>query len=140
MWYVDGCVADRGRVGAQGAGRMPGHLPVLQDTHFGLLPSSREQASMFCFGINWAGCGKISNRLSKLSRACSLHRSAHSGYRAATFPSCCPSQTTPTPSPGLCLTPIPQLSLEGLLHGRGSQMGSIPCLPGWEAPVLQMRK
>lgn len=46
--------------------RMPGHLPALQDTHFGLLPSSREQASVFCFGINWAGCGKIGSRLPKL--------------------------------------------------------------------------
>ena len=51
-WCVDGCVADRQRVGAQGEGRMPGPLPALQDTHFGLQPPSREQASMFCFGIN----------------------------------------------------------------------------------------
>lgn len=58
MWYVDGCAADRGRVGAQGGGRMPGHLPALQDTHFGLLPSSREQASIFVLALTGQAVGK----------------------------------------------------------------------------------
>lgn len=72
-----------GRAGAQGGGRTPGHLPALQDTHFGLAPSSRKQTSMLCFGMNWAGFGKSGSRLSKLSRV-----SPSTGQRTRGLQSC----------------------------------------------------
>lgn len=90
-WGKGGCPGRRGS--------MPGHLSALQDTHFGPLPSSREQTSVFCFGINWAGCGKIGGRLPKLSGACSFHRLGRRGCRAPTSPCCCPSPTAPISFP-----------------------------------------
>lgn len=115
----------------QGQGGCPGRegrMPALQDTHFGPLPSSREQTSVFCFGINWAGCGKRGSGLPRLSGAISFHRPGHSDCRAATSLSCCPSPTTPSPSAGHCLTPIAQLNLGGSPTWKGLSGNSISSL------------
>lgn len=112
-------------------GRMSGHRPVLHDAHF-CPPSShgREQESVFCFGINWAGCGQVVSRLPQL-------RGSASFIGLSTV-------VTELPLPHFAVLP-PQLHLPPLvlalphpsaqpgesLPWKGSQMGSILLFPGW---------
>ena len=63
---AEGGAAD-GKGGCPGStGRMPGCLPVSRTLILASHPpaGSREQESLFCLGINWAGCGKIGRQAS----------------------------------------------------------------------------
>lgn len=99
---------------------MPGCLPALQDTHFGLLPSGMEQASVFCFGINSAGCGKTGRQASRTGPAPFTGPPMVVTELPLLNPAVpLPQLSSPSPDPRLAL--LTQFSLKGPLPERGSQ-------------------
>lgn len=91
---------------------------------------SREQESVFCFGINWAGCGKVGSRLPQLSGSASFL-----GWSTVVTELPLPHFAVPPPQlhlPPLVLAlPHPLAQPGESLPWKDSQMGSILLFPGW---------
>lgn len=78
---------------------MPGHLPALRTLILAHCPPTAGSRQVFCFGINWAGCGKIGSRLPKLSVPASF---TGLSTMVTELPPPCPA----VPSPQLHLPPL----------------------------------